>query len=110
MKVPPKARLALYGLSEEDWETLLVEQNDRCAICRRTFTELRPPKIDHDHRTGACRGLLCNGCNLRLGYLHDDADWVAEAHNYYCRPPAYVQFDPPRRHRDAPPEGDAPCS
>ncbi len=101
---PPKARLRAYGLSEEDWDNLLVEQYDRCAICKRPFTQTRTPRIDHDHDTGEVRGLLCNGCNQRLGYLSDSADWVAGAHNYYCRPPAHTLFDPPRRHKDAPPK------
>lgn len=104
MNTPPKARLALYGLSHEDWDMLLWQQDDRCAICRRPFTASRTPRIDHDHATGTVRGLLCNGCNLRLGYLNDDADWVRGADNYYCRPPAHTLFDPPRRHRDAPPQ------
>jgi hypothetical protein len=60
-----------YGLSHEGLEALLQRQNSRCAICARPFTRITYV-IDHDHRTGAVRGLLCSNCNTGLGMFADD--------------------------------------
>ena len=71
-----KARLKhRYKLTDESVERLISEQNGNCAICGQ------PPSsenvrshwngklcIDHDHDTGRIRGLLCNDCNLAVGY------------------------------------------
>lgn len=55
-----------YGISREDYEALLEYQEGRCYICRRKPQRKRLA-VDHDHRTGEVRGLLCanneNGCN-----------------------------------------------
>lgn len=43
-------------------------QNNACAICKISFY-LTKVYIDHDHKTGKFRGLLCNRCNVALGYI-----------------------------------------
>lgn len=53
-----------YGLTPEQYSTLRVRQGDRCGLCRKT----RKLVVDHDHKTGVVRGLLCNGCNRLLGW------------------------------------------
>lgn len=62
-----------YGISVEEYETLLEQQNGRCAICGTNPIGKSAPIntlcIDHDHATGRVRGLLCNSCNLAIGYL-----------------------------------------
>lgn len=62
-------RLARYGLSAEDFDRMLVGQAGRCGGCG---DPLLSPAVDHDHATGAVRGLLCTGCNTALGSLRDD--------------------------------------
>lgn len=92
---PIKARdanlKALYGLSLQEYDTLLDRQNHRCGVCKRHTSELPGPlQVDHDHACcpgkkscGNCiRGLLCNSCNGGLGLFNDDADRLFAALTY----------------------------
>lgn len=66
--------LVKYGLSPEDYETLLAAQSGMCATCSAT-PDAQPfgcLSVDHDHATGAVRGLLCMNCNHALGKAKDD--------------------------------------
>jgi hypothetical protein len=56
-----------YGLTPEDYDAKLAEQGGVCAICGKSPTKRRL-HIDHCHETGRIRGLLCTGCNTRLGW------------------------------------------
>jgi len=57
-------------LTPEQIDEMEEEQNHRCAICERKFSELkRQYCIDHDHETLEIRGLLCRPCNLTVGYI-----------------------------------------
>lgn len=70
-------RLAAYGLSIEEYDTLLNRQGGKCAICHTTQpykTVLRRFYVDHDHKTGKVRGLLCCACNSWLGRIQDDPE------------------------------------
>lgn len=53
-----------YGITLAEYETLQEKSDGRCAICRRE----KKLYIDHCHATGKVRGLLCNGCNSKLGW------------------------------------------
>lgn len=68
-----------YGLKEEDINALLRSQNGLCLICRDYLTN---PCVDHDHKTGKIRGLLCSVCNRVLGLLHDDITLLQNAISY----------------------------
>src|SRR6058998_3423009 len=68
-----KEVLKRHNITEEQYNVLLTAQNGCCAICEH------PPKkkrlaIDHDHKTGSNRGLLCWKCNLGLGMWNDSAE------------------------------------
>lgn len=78
-KVLWRQRLKRYGLIPERYEELLQAQDGRCAICRQTPETFM---IDHDHKTGRVRGLLCPGCNLGLGHFKDDPDRLLAAKEY----------------------------
>lgn len=63
-----------FGLTSDDYNAMLEEQNGVCAICQQPETakqrlsdEPRLLAVDHDHTTGAVRGLLCSRCNRALG-------------------------------------------
>lgn len=73
------ARLFKYGLTYEEYQTMLVEQNGECAICSKV---LEKPCIDHCHTTGKVRGLLCNSCNTGLGHFKDNPDSLEAAIRY----------------------------
>ena len=55
----------VYGMADGDWDRLLALQGGRCAICGCTARERRLV-VDHDHKTGAVRGLLCTRDNHDL--------------------------------------------
>ena len=62
-----------YGLTVEAWEAMLAVQGSRCPGCGVAFGLFRgsEPHVDHCHRTGAVRGLLCGQCNKALGLSGD---------------------------------------
>jgi hypothetical protein len=63
----------LYGLSLDKYNEMVSKQYGCCAICVRPQSKLRKPLcVDHNHVTGAVRGLLCHTCNRVLGMLQDD--------------------------------------
>lgn len=67
-----------YGVTQADVDEMIVQQDNLCAICNK------PPSgktkrdhrlfLDHCHKTGKVRGMLCNDCNLALGRVHDNVD------------------------------------
>ena len=69
-----------YGMSKEEYDKKLLEQNNSCAICLKVFT--KTPDIDHDHVTEENRGLLCRKCNLTLGYFQDHISILERAIQY----------------------------
>lgn len=58
-----KRTLRRHNMTEEQFNDLLLAQNNRCAICGIILVLTKDIHIDHDHDTGLVRGLLCNGCN-----------------------------------------------
>ena len=64
-----------YNFTPEGWDALLISQGGRCGICPAT-TGLC---VDHDHKTGKVRGLLCRRCNAGIGLLQDTTEGVAAA-------------------------------
>jgi hypothetical protein len=76
-----------YGIDHDEYEAMYDAQDGRCAICRGK----RPGAgkayfcIDHDHRTGEVRGLLCWDCNVALGKFKDDPALLMKAAAYIER-------------------------
>lgn len=103
-KEPTAATLRKYGLTLDDYRKMLESQGGKCFICKKTLTMSRVPHNDHNHATGEYRGLLCSPCNERLGFMHEDTEWLRNALRYLISPPSRGVFDVPRRHRDAPPQ------
>lgn len=71
--------LATYGLTLSEYELLLKQQDNVCAICKQICTSGRALAVDHDHATGKVRGLLCGNCNIGLGKFKDNEALVQAA-------------------------------
>ena len=73
-----------YGITDDEYFDLLITQEGKCAICG-TKDPGRGNSyfcIDHNHKTGAIRGLLCLTCNAGIGMLGDSPDRVMNAAAY----------------------------
>lgn len=84
-----------YGLTITEYAQMFLAQNGLCAICGKPETHKVPGRVpaeptgrtrgmsvDHDHKTGAIRDLLCNGCNHMLGASGDSAEVLRAAADY----------------------------
>jgi hypothetical protein len=77
---------AMYRITRDAYLDMLATQKGACAICKKSIPhELR---VDHCHRGGHVRGLLCNKCNLGLGSFNDDPDRLRSAIEYLRTPSA----------------------
>lgn len=79
--------LAPYGITPEGYDSMLAEQDGRCAICRTLEPGRNFFVVDHDHDTGKVRGLLCVKCNSGLGMFDDDPVVLMHATQYLTRSP-----------------------
>ena len=70
-----------FGITEEEFQKILERQGGGCAICGSKAKEINL-QVDHCHRTGQIRGILCSRCNLGVGYFLDDGGLLAEASKY----------------------------
>jgi hypothetical protein len=78
------------------YEAMLTSQGGVCAICGRPPSEKRRLAVDHDHATGAVRGLLCVPCNQALGRFQDSPDVLAAAAMYVLRYENVLEIARPR--------------
>lgn len=74
-------RKTKYGLTESAFKALSEQQGTECAICHKS----RPLVVDHNHKTGDVRGLLCNNCNRAIGLFGDDFATLISAARYLNR-------------------------
>lgn len=74
-----------YGITLADYDRMVAEQDGKCAICGRIPAGKHNQArlhVDHDHRTGRIRGLLCSHCNRGLGFLGDSPETLRRATAY----------------------------
>lgn len=67
--------LKKYGLDLESYNNIFDKQQGACKICGDKINLC----VDHDHKTGKIRGLLCNACNKGIGYMKDNPDILEKA-------------------------------
>ena len=79
-----------YGITEEDYDNFYVEQNGCCAICNKHQSKInRRLSVDHNHKTGKVRGLLCDNCNCGIGNLKDKVSNLESAIIYLTERGSY---------------------
>jgi len=61
-----------FKLIIDQYNKLLEDQNSKCAICGRDNNVKKALAVDHNHKTGKIRGLLCHNCNIGLGVFNDN--------------------------------------
>ncbi len=73
-----------YGINGEEYDRMLISQNGGCAICGANKEQNRGQflAVDHCHRTGNVRGLLCHLCNRAIGLLKDNPAVIERAAEY----------------------------
>ncbi len=72
-----------FGITIEEYEIMLQNQNFKCAICEKQSKKNKKVlAVDHNHKTGENRGLLCDNCNFGLGQFKDDVELLKKAINY----------------------------
>lgn len=86
-----KRLMLLYNITADEYWQIYEYQGGRCYICERaTGTGRRKLSVDHDHKNGLVRGLLCAPCNRDvLGHLRDDVEALLRAIRYLTDPPAF---------------------
>lgn len=72
-----------YNITLEQYDKMFEQQNGVCMICGGTNENGRRLFVDHDHKTGKTRSLLCIVCNTKIGVL-EDKDWRPLADKYLC--------------------------
>ncbi len=85
-----------YGISVDEYKTLLANHNFACAICKVEIPDALGYKgkgsgvVDHNHETGDVRGILCSKCNLVLGHARESTDILYQAIVYLSERGAYT--------------------
>jgi Autographiviridae endonuclease VII len=76
-----------YGLTQDQYMSMFISQQGRCAICGILGSDAVRGAlcVDHDHVSGKVRGLLCHLCNSAIGKLHDSVELLLNAVAYLER-------------------------
>lgn len=72
----------MFKMSLEEYEDKAKQQNGLCAICNGVCKSGKRLAVDHDHKTGMIRDLLCGNCNGGLGKFQDSIDLLLKAAEY----------------------------
>lgn len=73
--------LRQYGMNEDDYNAMFDLQDGKCYLCKSQTVLV----VDHCHKSGVVRGLLCNSCNIGLGAFKDDVIVLQRAIAYLAR-------------------------
>jgi hypothetical protein len=86
-----------FGIDIWQYRSMLEAQGGVCAVCLKpetmsarsrwvkNTTKTRALAVDHDHKTGAVRGLLCHRCNTTLGHMEDDPELITALLHYIMK-------------------------
>lgn len=84
-----------FHITVEEYEKILALQGGVCAICKLPPKKMRLA-VDHDHKTGLIRGLLCSICNRAIARFRDDLERFKACVEYFTTPPATRALGEPR--------------
>ena len=73
-------------MTVEEYNERLLKQDGKCAICSKTNKSGKRLFVDHCHRTGRIRGLLCGPCNNAIGLFYDNPELMNKAAAYLKYP------------------------
>ena len=73
-----------YGITLDDYNRILKEQNNSCIVCGATPDKQRL-HVDHNHITGEVRGLLCQACNVSIGKMKESPELLERLASYIRR-------------------------
>jgi hypothetical protein len=82
IKLRNRKLYARYGITHDQYVSLLEKQNNACLICESPATSPTSLFVDHNHDTGEVRGLLCHHCNTALGLFKDSPQLLKKAVSY----------------------------
>jgi len=83
IKIREKNLKRTYGISIKEYSKLFLKQKGNCAICGRNQKCQRYNfSVDHNHKNGKIRGLLCTKCNFLIGHANDDINILSNAVKY----------------------------
>jgi len=71
--------LRRFGITLIQYNEMLKEQNNLCAICKKTFEERGKPCVDHCHTFGTIRGIICDNCNIGIAKFADNIEFLKQA-------------------------------
>lgn len=71
-----------YKITEDEKNIILKSQNDKCPICETSPGNPKNWHLDHCHKTGKIRGILCSRCNQGLGLFKDNVESLRKAIEY----------------------------
>jgi hypothetical protein len=74
-----------YGITLEERNNRIQSQNNKCMICGEEFKYSKNIHVDHDHKTGKLRDMLCDYCNGGLGLFRDNVETLQKAINYLIK-------------------------
>lgn len=74
-------RCSRHGITVEEFWSIYEEQDGTCPVCDKAI-EAEDSAIDHNHKTGEVRGILCKSCNRALGLLGDNPDTMFRGFTY----------------------------
>jgi len=82
LKYRERHLMKTYGITINDYDKLLLLQDNKCAICGEKNKSNRHYHVDHCHKSGVIRGILCHSCNVGIGNFREDHNIFVKAVEY----------------------------
>jgi hypothetical protein len=71
-----------YGITLEEFNSMFIRQGKRCLLCGTDSPDGRNWAVDHSHKTGEVRGILCTKCNVMIAMARDSVDMLRRGISY----------------------------